>query len=279
MPKCDHCGQDAGFLRKRHKECERRHDEGITEIAALGKAAALSGAGFDDFGTKAEGIASQSFISPEKLRLVYVAAWDNAVEASLEDNVLSLDEEHSLIAYRDHFALSQGELDTKGSYTRLAEAGVIRDLLEDKLPARVTVEGNIPFNLQKSETILWFFNNVQYYEERTRTTYQGSYQGASIRVARGLYYRVGGFRGNPVITAQLVHVATGQVGITQKHIYFAGGNKAFRVPYQKIVSFNPYSDGIAIQRDAASARPQIFVTGDGWFTYNLVTNIARMAAA
>ena len=279
MPKCDLCGLDAGFLRKRHKECERKHDEGISEIAALGKTAALSGSGFPEFGAKAEAIARDSFIAPDKLRLVYAAAWDNAVEASLEDNVLSPDEEHALMVYRDHFALTQGELDTKGSFTRLAKAGVIRDLLEDKLPARVTVEGSIPFNLQKAETILWFFNGVQYYEERTRTTYQGAYHGASVRVAKGLYYRVGGFRGNPVIASQLVHVATGQLGITQKHMYFAGGNKAFRVPFQKIVSFNPYSDGIGIQKDAASARPQIFITGDGWFIYNLVTNIARMAAA
>ena len=279
MPKCDLCGQDAGFLRKHHKECERKHDEGISGIASLGKAAALSGTGFPAFAARAEEIASSSFIARDKLRLIYVAAWDNAVDASLEDNVLSAEEEHALIAYRDHFSLSQDELDTKGSFSRVVKAAVIRDLLEDKLPSRVTVEGSMPFNLQKAETILWFFNNVQYYEERTRTTYQGSYQGASVRVAKGLYYRVGGFRGNPVITSQLVHVATGQVGITQKHIYFAGGNKAFRVPFQKIVSFNPYSDGIGIQRDAATARPQIFVTGDGWFTYNFVANIARMAAA
>jgi len=47
------------------------------------------------------------------------------------------------------------------------------------------------------------------------------------------------------------------------------------VPYSKIVSFTPYSDGIGIQRDAASAKPQTFVTGDGWFIYNLVVNLAR----
>lgn len=279
MPKCELCGQDAGFLRKRHKECERKRDEGISGIAALGKDAALSGTGFPDLEAKAEAIARDSFITPEKLRLVYIAAWDNAVEATLEDNVLSPDEEHALIAYRDHFSLSQEELDSKSSFSRVVKAAVIRDLLEDKLPARAAVKGELPFNPQKAETIVWFFNNVQYYEERTRTSYQGAYHGASVRVARGLYYRAGGFRGNPVVTSQLVHVATGHLGITQKHIYFAGGNKAFRVPFQKIVSFNPYSDGIGIQRDAASARPQIFVTGDGWFTYNLVTNMARMAAA
>lgn len=31
-----------------------------------------------------------------------------------------------------------------------------------------------------------------------------------------------------------------------------------------------------LMRDAASAKPQIFITGDGWFTYNLVTNLAQI---
>ncbi|MGI6285975.1 hypothetical protein SEF58_09180 [Neomoorella humiferrea] len=38
----------------------------------------------------------------------------------------------------------------------------------------------------------------------------------------------------------------------------------------------PYSDGIGIQRDAARAKPQFFITGDGWYIYNLVTNAAKL---
>jgi hypothetical protein len=37
----------------------------------------------------------------------------------------------------------------------------------------------------------------------------------------------------------------------------------------------PYSDGVAIQRDAQTALPQTFITGDGWFTYNLLVNITH----
>jgi hypothetical protein len=48
------------------------------------------------------------------------------------------------------------------------------------------------------------------------------------------------------------------------------------VAYSKIVAFEPYSDGFGIQRDAATALPQTFVTGDGWFAYNLVTNLAQI---
>jgi len=48
-----------------------------------------------------------------------------------------------------------------------------------------------------------------------------------------------------------------------------------RIPYAKIVSFTPFSDGIGLHRDAVTAKPQFFVTGDDWFTYNAVVNLAK----
>ena len=100
----------------------------------------------------------------------------------------------------------------------------------------------------------------------------------SIRVMKGLYYRTGTFKGRPVEHTSKQHVDSGLLGITTKHIYFSGGRKSFRVPYRKIVSFKPYEDGLGIHRDAASAKPQIFVTGEGWFIYNLVVNLSKNQA-
>ena len=166
-----------------------------------------------------------------------------------------------------------------GVRTTIGQEKVVAEILEGKLPQRVRVEGEVPFNFQKGETLVWFFPTAGYYEHRTRTHYEGGYQGVSIRVARGLYYRTGGFTGHPVSTAEMVHVASGAFGVTDKHVYFASPAKSLRVKYDKIVSFAPYSDGIGIQRDAQSARPQVFVTGDGWFTFNLVSNLAKRSAA
>lgn len=279
MSKCEFCGQEAGLLRKRHKVCEDLHERGLKEIRALATGAALGHQDLHSVKGRATHIATESFIPESAVPSLVITGWEHAVDAALEDDVLTKEEEDALDAYREHFSLTQHDLDTHGAYTKLVKGGVIRDLLEGKLPERINVSGTIPFNLQKSETLRWAFNDVEYYEERQRTTYAGGYHGASVRVAKGLYYRVGGFRGNPVVTSQAVHIASGALGITEKHIYFAGGNKAFRIPYAKVVAFTPYSDGIGIQRDAASAKPQVFKTGDGWFTYNLIQNFARMAAA
>lgn len=95
----------------------------------------------------------------------------------------------------------------------------------------------------------------------------------SIRVAKGLYYRVGAFKAQAVDRTERVHVDTGLVAVTDKHIYFGGPLKSLRLAYAKIVSFQPFSDGIGVIRDASNAKSQLFITGDGWFTYNLVTNL------
>ena len=39
--------------------------------------------------------------------------------------------------------------------------------------------------------------------------------------------------------------------------------------YNRIVSFGPYQDGFGIMRDAQTAKPQTFRTGDDWFPCNL----------
>jgi hypothetical protein len=49
--------------------------------------------------------------------------------------------------------------------------------------------------------------------------------------------------------------------------------KSLRIRYDEIISISPYSDAIAIQRDNASEL-DVLQTNDGWFTYNLVKNLA-----
>ena len=95
-------------------------------------------------------------------------------------------------------------------------------------------------------------------------------------IARGLYYSPRQFRSQTHEWDETVHVGTGLLALTSKHIYFHGGAKSFRIPYSKIVSFEQFRDGFGLMRDAQTAKPQWFRTGDGWFVYNLVTNLARL---
>ncbi len=275
MGTCIYCKQPAGFLRRRHKECHQRYLQGKSEIISLISQVGTADANPEQLTDAIKDIASSSRITDKAKREILAAGWKKAVDTALADDVLSPEEEHALMVLQQNFSLTQQELNDNGAYTRVAQGAVIREVLEGKIPQAIQTDFH-PFNLQKTEQLVWLLSGVDYYEERTRTHYRGGSQGASIRIAKGVYYRFGGFKAEPVHTSENMYLDTGAMGITNKHIYFAGESKRFRIKYEKIMAFEPFSDGIGIQRDAMTAKPQTFITEDSWFIYNLITNLARM---
>lgn len=276
MGNCTYCGAPAGFLRSAHKECRNTYESGKNQITSLIVSTATHGGEANILVDQLSQISASHFIDPTTLRSLLVKGWEQAVEHAFDDGILTEEEELNLMSLQENFSLSEHDLDTHGAYTQVVKGAVLRDVLEGKIPDRVPIPTHVPFNLQKTEKLIWVFQNVKYYEQKTRRQYVSGSRGVSIRIAKGVYYRVGAFKGNSVESTETIHVATGLLGVTNKHIYFSSGTKNFRIRHDKIVSFDPYSDGIGLQRDAATAKPQLFVTGDGWFTYNLLANVAQL---
>jgi hypothetical protein len=271
---CRYCGRPAGFLRSRHKECEREFHDGQQRIVNDVLSAIK---GTDNFAALEAAISEieKSALIPSSDRNALLAkGWENAVESFLDDKIMDLNEEVRLVQFMKHFGLAQDVLDKNGAFTRIVKAGVLRDILEGEIPQRLNIDGKLPINFQKDERLVWAFPQSDYLEDQTHREYEGSSHSYSWRIIKGVYYRTGQFQGHPVEKTERVHVDSGWVVVTDKNIYFAGPSKSVRIPFTKIVSFEPYSNGIGVMRD--SAKPQIFVTGDGWFTCNLITNLAQL---
>ncbi|WP_120944253.1 hypothetical protein [Helicobacter labacensis] len=180
----------------------------------------------------------------------------------------------ALIAF---FQLSQEILDKWGYYRRLTQAHILRQVMEGVLPQCLNLMGDpLPFVFQKGEKLLWVEQGVAYYETKTTSRYVGGSQGVSVRIMKGVYYRVGAFKGRRIQEDQLQYIDTGVLAITTKHLYFAGKAKSVRLPLAKLISIAPYEDGISVHKDGASAKPQVFYNGDSWFLYNLLTNLNNL---
>lgn len=209
-------------------------------------------------------------------RRVVTKAWINAVETLLHETIPSEEQEKHLAELIDAFSLSRAELEESGSFLKLVKAATLRDAMQGIIPHRCTISGDLLINLQKGEEVVWAFPNCDYLQDRTLRQYVGGSQGVSVRVMKGVYYRVGAFKGQAVERTSRELIDSGVFVLTNRGLYFTGAQKTFRIPFSKIVSFKPYSDGIGIVRDGANAKQQIFVTGDGWFAYNLATNLAHI---
>ncbi len=283
MGNCKYCGKPAGILRSKHAECEEQHQQrertiqdGRQRIAVEVLRVIEGSESFDSLEKSIAEIEQSSFVPPTERKALLIKGWENSVEHFLEDGILDATEEKRLVEFKERFALSQSELDRNGALSKTAKAAILRDVLNGVIPQRMSVDGNLPINLQKGEQIVWAFSGSEYLEDKIRRQFVGGSQGVSVRVMKGVYYRVGSFKGQAVEHTERVHIDTGLVVVTNKNIYFAGSRKSLRLPYSKIVSFEPFSDGIGVMRDTATAKSQIFVTGDGWFTYNLVTNLSQI---
>ena len=107
------------------------------------------------------------------------------------------------------------------------------------------------------------------HDTNTSREHRGTSHGLSIRIPGGVCYRPSTFRSQAVEWDETVHADTGLLAFTTKHLYFSGPSKKFRIRYDRIVDFEAFADGLGVTRDAQTAKPQQFRTGDGWFAYNL----------
>lgn len=283
MGTCKYCNGPAGFLRNKHAECEEKNRQrerliqgGRQQIAiAIGRAI-IGSDSFDNLENNILKIEQSSFVPFIERKALLIKSWENSVEQFLEDGILDVTEEKRLVEFKERFTLTQSDLDKNGALTKITKAAVLRDILNGEIPQRMSVNGHLSINLQKGEQVVWAFPGSKYLEDKTRRQFVGSSHSVSFRVMKGVYYRVGAFKGHAVENIERVHIDTGMVVVTNMNIYFVGPKKSLRLPYSKIVSFESYNNGIGVMRDLVSAKPQIFVTGDGWFTYNLVTNLSKI---
>ena len=68
----------------------------------------------------------------------------------------------------------------------MIQSAVIREAAEGVIPNRLGDIPPVPFNLMKSEQLVWVIDGVGYYEVKTRRERRGSSHGVSIRLAKGL---------------------------------------------------------------------------------------------
>ncbi len=275
MANCKYCGKPAGLFKKFHVECSRVRTQAEVDICHAVSDALSDSESLADLKERIFKIGESAGMNASLIRSTVIAAWSEAVDTFLDDDILDESEERRLVELKNTLDLTQSELDVDGAYTRVVKAGVLREVLGGQPTSRVSVEGNLPINLQRGESIIWAFSGTELFEERRQRHYVGGSQGVSVRIMKGVYYRVGAFKAQPIECTARVTIDRGIFVVTNRHVYFHGSSKSFRIPYSKMVSIQPFSDGIGITKDSSNAKMQVFVTSDGWFTYNLVANMAR----
>jgi hypothetical protein len=132
-----------------------------------------------------------------------------------------------------------------------------------KLLARIDA-GDLPIvspaiKLQRAESCHAAFACSQN-EIRTRTTsYRYSGPTASIRIMKGVRWRIGQVAVERVTRDEMVQVDSGTLYVTNKRLLFDGQKKNTVINLSKIMHFTVFTDGLKIEKD--SGKDQYFLGG------------------
>jgi hypothetical protein len=217
------------------------------------------------------GMAREAKIRGKDYEALIAEGLSRTIDAFLDDHILSIEEEAGILRLAEAF-----HIDLEAHPTlkpRLVKGAILRDIVEGLPSSRVEVDGRLPFLLAKDERIVWLFANCDYYEMRRNSHFVAGSHGVSVRLMRGVYYRVGATRGKTITTEDFAIVDKGAFAITNKHIFFSGSSKSFRVRLNKLVSCECTSDGIIFRKDGANPKPQGVGVDDPWFAANLISHL------
>ena len=282
MGNCKLCGEPAGLFRDLHDACveeaqvkARLEDQTRQEILAAISRTFQGGLEYEDLWENAKRLCRNSSMMLS-LPSVFIEGWEKEAERYLSDDELSESEEVALGNFKEFYGFTTEQLDKNGVFSRVIKAGILRELFSGQVPDRISVSGNFPFNLNKQEQLVWVFEDCHYLEDKSKRRYEGRTGGVSFRVISGVYLRTGSFSGHPIDYTERSFVGTGTLALTTQNVYFSCESTSLRIPLKKIVSHQAFDDGVGIIRDAANARNEVFVTGDGWFAYNLLTGLCKL---
>ncbi len=273
MGNCTYCREPAGFLRKEHKECRDLHDKAFRQVQEVILSVAETDRPVPWFFDTAVRIGKQGRLRKPTFIDATTQGLVRLIDKFLDDGVLTTDEELKITEVLTTFQAVLNEGAINKSRERLVKAAILRDLEIDVFKQRIVIDGHLPLLASRDDPIIWVFQGVPYFEQKTRTQYVGGSQGASFRIMKGVYYRVGAFKGERIQTSSLEHTDNGTLVISKRYLHYLGNAKSFRIQTRKLVSVRPYEDGIEVFKEAANPKPQIFGVDDPWFAANALVRL------
>lgn len=227
---------------------------------------------FDDAKKYLQDILLSLGIDKTQLNPYAITYFDKTIDRILEDDIISPDEFYKVRVYKTIFELQQNDLNQRGSFDRLLQSLTLQDLKNGQTPSYMDAS-SVPVVLGKAEYVVWADKKVMLYQRKSKREYAGRSNGISVRICKGVYYRLGGYKGEPIDHQYYEKIGEGILLYTNKNLIFYSTTKSVKIPYKKIVSITPYSDGFKVHKDGVSALPAVFVNVNSWFLMNLLSII------
>jgi hypothetical protein len=178
-----------------------------------------------------------------------------ATKTVMADGYCSPEEMESIRLMASNFGTRLEDHD--GIHSQLRRGAVKHRLRYEAL--RPVIISNLILN--PGEHAFWNERATLYEQKVISRRSEGGSRGVSVRVAKGLSFRVGNHRGNLVSETGTVPVSSGSLIITSDRVAFVGDAKSFSIPHRKLLHVEPALDGIRFS-EVNKQKPRIILYGE-----------------
>jgi len=272
---CIYCDKPVSLFSSKHEECAASAFLARETISKQIRSYLESGDAAYVGKTSIYVLAAEARLPDAESKDAVKQGFHSAISNILNERVISAEEEARFLRLVHDWSFQPLDLNRNGSWNKVVQSLVIRDLLEGRIPDRCNV-AHSTLVLGKKESYVWIFNGVDVYERKTSRAYEGGHAGVSVRIAKGIYLRQGAHRGHPVEHIATDHLGVGDLVVTNKNLFLVIGGRATKLSLKKLISVTPHSDGISFQCDGARAPQYSIRRLDAWFAYNILMNLAAL---
>jgi hypothetical protein len=287
MGLCRYCGEKAGWFRDVHQACVDSARQGCERVVATITCTVKeklippdnhpnTDTWIPSFAIEVwqqvkptlDQIVAEHKIPIADVRNALLQGWSTGVKQVALAEPLTPDSKYAMTAFHRAMGITDEQASNTDASTAAALSVLLWSVMIHGDPTIIAQNVTHPFNVKEGEIPVIFFGNVMYFKE----TISRSQEGSGIKRK---------------------DVDYGGLLLTTQNIYFGGAHIRFRIPYEKVISFRHYSDGIGLFRDRASAKAEVFALlepnpngGDpvsarpmfGWFLFNLAHFLAQPQA-
>jgi hypothetical protein len=101
---------------------------------------------------------------------------------------------------------------------------------------------------RKNEVCHWFLSGSYLENKKVSLGYSGGRSGVSIKVAKGVRFRVGGHRGKMQYQTKTIR-HRGTLYVTNKRVFFKSDTKSFQIFHGALLNYEVFSNGIIFQKE------------------------------
>jgi hypothetical protein len=120
--------------------------------------------------------------------------------------------------------------------------------------------GPIPLGFDSDESVIFVLPGVRLLEPRAIRRSRSSYGGPTIRLAKGLSFRLGSGASQSESSDELRNIDEGTWVLTTKRLAFLGSLRTSNVKLDDIISIQAFADGVQIHRERKE-RAETYVLG------------------